>query len=65
MLSLSERSTLIVLPAPPSPPGEGEGEADEGDDLADWEVFTPYDRYFRVGPGQQWSYLESNKPADD
>jgi hypothetical protein len=65
MLSLSDRSTLIVLPAPPSPSVEGEGEAAEGDDLPDWEIFTPHDRYLRVGPGPRWSYLESNKPAGD
>jgi hypothetical protein len=65
MLPLSDRSTLIVLPAPPSPSVEGEGEAVEGKDLADWELFTPHDRYLRVGPGHRWSYLESNKPAGD
>jgi len=64
-LVLSDRSTLIILPAPPSPSDEGEEKMLVGDDLADWEVFTPHDRYLRVGPGQRWSYRESNRPAGD
>jgi hypothetical protein len=64
-LSLSDRSTLVILPAPPPSSVEDEGEAVEGDDIADWEIFTPHDRYLRVGPGPRWSYLESNKPAGD
>lgn len=28
----------------------------------DWELFTPYKRYLRVGPGSQWAYLPSDEP---
>ncbi|MFO0848368.1 MAG: hypothetical protein U0871_07415 [Gemmataceae bacterium] len=26
----------------------------------DWELFTPYKRYLRVGPGEQWAYLPTD-----
>ncbi len=32
-------------------------------DLADWELFTPYDRYIKAGPGMQWEYSPSNSPS--
>ena len=32
-------------------------------DLADWELFTPYDRRIKAGPGVQWEYSPSNSPA--
>jgi hypothetical protein len=45
-------SSLAVVPSP---------EPDEGDDLlADWELFTPYRTYLRVGPGPVWAYLRSD-----
>jgi hypothetical protein len=28
-----------------------------GEDVADWEVHTPHDRWLRVGPGAEWAYL--------
>ncbi|MBX9628768.1 MAG: hypothetical protein K2X82_33550 [Gemmataceae bacterium] len=35
-------------------------------DLADWELFTPYKRYIKAGPGVQWEYAPSDQPpADD
>lgn len=29
-------------------------------DLADWELFTPYNRYIKAGPGIQWEYSPSD-----
>lgn len=31
-------------------------------DLADWELFTPYKRYLKAGPGVQWEYSPSDQP---
>ena len=28
----------------------------------DWELFTPYKRFLRVGPGFQWGYFPSDQP---
>ncbi|MBY0522600.1 MAG: hypothetical protein K2R98_04355 [Gemmataceae bacterium] len=48
-------ANLVVLPSP---------EPDEGDDpVADWELFTPYHTYLRVGPGLTWSYVRSDLAA--
>ena len=49
-LLLSDGSVFLVTPeAIPS-------------DLADWELFTPYERFLRVGPGLEWSYLSTQRP---
>ena len=32
-------------------------------DLADWELFTPYNRYIKAGPGVQWEYSPSDRAA--
>ena len=48
-------SRLVVVPS--SEPVE------EDEPLADWELFTPYRTYLRVGPGLVWAYLCSNEPA--
>lgn len=53
--ALSDGSSLLILPDS----AETSGEDDEGDEIADWEVFTPYQRYLRVGPGATWAYLPS------
>ena len=60
-LVFSDRSTLIIVPVPDSPMSGPVD--DEREDVADWELFTPYNRYLRVGPGPRWAYLESDKPA--
>jgi len=30
----------------------------------DWELFTPYNHYLRVGPGFEWRYAPSDKPEE-
>lgn len=36
--------------------------ADPAPELADWELFTPFRRYLRAGPGVQWEYAASDQP---
>jgi len=52
-LSLEDSASLLVLPAPRL------GRNRRQQLVADWEVFTPYERYLSVGPGLRWSYLSS------
>lgn len=56
-LSLSDGSSLVIAPEAAA------SVAPEEEASADWELFTPYERYLRVGPGLQWSYLPSRQPA--
>ena len=51
-LLLSDGSSLLIAPDP-------ELAASAEQDVADWEIFTPHERYLRVGPGPNWSYLPS------
>jgi hypothetical protein len=54
-LLLSDGSSLLIVPEKDS-----DNDFDDvTDDVADWEVFTPHERYLRVGPGRNWSYLPS------
>lgn len=54
-LLFSDGSSLLIVPE-----SEISANAEKAvDDVADWEVFTPHDRYLRVGPGASWSYLPS------
>lgn len=32
--------------------------------IADWELFTPFDRFLRVGPGARWCYLPSRPSSE-
>jgi hypothetical protein len=57
LLILSDDSGLHLVPT------SGPGEASEGEDIADWEVFTPHERYLRVGPGLHWAYLDSGQSS--
>ncbi len=52
-LYLSDGSSIQIAPESVEPLPLAEN------DIADWELFTPYDRYLRVGPGVWWSYLPS------
>jgi hypothetical protein len=56
-LLLSDGSSFLITPEALAA-SQPEEEA-----LADWELFTPYERYLRVGPGVEWSYLPSRHPA--
>lgn len=49
-LAFSDGSALTILPSRETGP------------VPDWELFTPYDRYLRVGPGREWAYLPSDQP---
>ncbi len=53
VLLFNDGSAWAVWPTPPE-----EGAAD----VPDWELFTPYGRYLRVGPGPTWAYLPSDQP---
>jgi hypothetical protein len=56
-LLLSDGSSLSICPNLDEP-------VDESDDVADWEVFTPYERCIEVGPGLQWAYVNTRaKPS--
>ena len=50
---LEDGASLLVLPPPIVKRNSRSGH------VADWEIFTPYERYFSVGPGLRWSYLTS------
>lgn len=54
-LYLSDGSSIVIAPEwEPIPPHSDQ-------EIADWELFTPYERYLRVGPGEWWSYLPSRQ----
>jgi hypothetical protein len=50
----SDRTLLRLQPSPSLQPV-----TDGLPEIADWELFTPYARYLRVGPGPTWAYLPS------
>jgi hypothetical protein len=52
-ITFSDDSTFCILP-----PREKARHSSD-DVVADWELFTPHERYLRVGPGPTWSYLPS------
>jgi hypothetical protein len=56
LLVFADQSRLMIRPSPISLPDTN---ADELPEIADWELFTPYGRYLRVGPGPTWAYLPS------
>jgi hypothetical protein len=50
-------SNLVIVPSP---------EPDEDNDpLPDWELFTPFHTYLRVGPGVSWAYLKADTTTPD
>ena len=55
-LSFSDQSRLLLRP---SPALHDKPDSESLPEIADWELFTPYERYVRVGPGHQWAYLPS------
>lgn len=50
-LAMSDGSALTIAPTP-----------EPARDVPDWELFTPYNRFLRVGPGSEWAYLPSDQP---
>ena len=58
LLSFSDGSVLRIVPSP------SRGDEDGDEEVADWEVFTPHDRYLRAGPGLRWAYLPSDGKTD-
>jgi hypothetical protein len=53
VVEFSDGSDVTIVPSP---------EVDDSDaPVADWELFTPFHTYLRVGPGLVWSYLRSDK----
>jgi hypothetical protein len=61
LLVFADQSRLMIRPSPISPSDPG---ADELPHIADWELFTPYARYLRVGPGPAWAYLPSRSGSE-
>ncbi len=59
-VTMSDGSVLDIRPTPPEDTLETAGS--EATPVPDWELFTPYDRYLRVGPERTWAYLPSNEP---
>jgi hypothetical protein len=55
LLLFSDGSTFELSPA--FVPSDSEEDA-----LPDWELFTPYKTYLRVGPGPVWSNLRADVP---
>lgn len=53
-LSLSDGASILIAP-------ESVETLSLTETIADWELFTPYERLLRVGPGVQWSYLPSRQ----
>jgi hypothetical protein len=51
-IEFGDGSRLLVVPT--------EEPDDPREPLADWELFTPFHTYLRVGPGVIWSKLPSN-----
>jgi hypothetical protein len=55
LLSFADESRLMIRPVPAT----FEDQENALPEIADWELFTPFGRYLRVGPGRQWEYLRS------
>jgi hypothetical protein len=58
LLGLSDWSKIVFRSLPAI---EVEDQEDDLPAVADWELFTPYDRYLKVGPGPKWEYTPSKK----
>lgn len=59
-LTMEDMFRFIIRPVFSNPHDKENGI--ELPQIADWELFTPEDRYLRAGPGLTWSYLPSNEP---
>jgi len=56
-LDMTDGSSVLIVPAPDEPL---EANSPELPEIADWELETPLGT-LRVGPGQQWGWVESNQ----
>jgi hypothetical protein len=68
-LTFADGTTVFIGPNSEtyeySPDDEG-GEEDMADmEISDWEILTPHSRVLRVGPGERWCYIDSNKRKAD
>ncbi len=59
LLMLSDGSNVEIIPES----AKNLNAKEDAVEIADWEVFTPYARYLRVGPGEWWSYWPSRQPT--
>lgn len=55
VVNFGVRDNLLIVPSP-------EADLDENP-VADWELFTPFHMYLKVGPGLVWSYVPSGSPS--
>ena len=64
-LAFADGSTAFIGPNPETyedaPDGEDGTEEAADMEISDWEILTPHSRILRVGPGERWCYLDSNK----
>jgi hypothetical protein len=66
-ITFTDGSRAMILPDPAMyehvPEGEtpSQGEAGTDMEISDWEILTPRSRILRVGPGNRWCYLDSEK----
>jgi hypothetical protein len=60
LLLFADGSRLSLLPYPTPESAEDETLPP----VADWELFTPYEMYLKVGPGPKWAYLPSRSEKD-
>ncbi len=67
-LAFADGSTAFIGPNPETCEyvTDGEDRTEEVSDMeiSDWEILTPHSRVLRVGPGERWCYLDSNKRRD-
>lgn len=55
-VELSDSSVFSIIPTATEEPL-----SEESSEIPDWELFTPYRHYLRVGPGSKWAYLPSDE----
>jgi hypothetical protein len=58
LLVFADQSRLMIRP---SPRALSDSDGADLPEIADWELFTPYGRYLRVGPGPKWAYVPSGR----
>jgi hypothetical protein len=61
LMGFSDGGFVQLRPTPAESEGKGTEEGEDLPPVADWELFTPYGRYLRVGPGLKWAYEPSGR----